>query len=423
MNRDNNPILKENIDIITAIRDNLIEIKASASTEDNIDFKFLNQYIKDKEIIGLGEATHGTKEFQDMRTIIISHLVENLGFRTIILEESYCHSLRMNSYILNGEGTAEEAVNEGLSFAWVFKTEETLALVKWMREYNLRTDENNKVRFYGMDVQGAEKALEIIACYIRKVDLKNCCMVKEYLELFNEKNNKTDLVALKEKLLNIEEFFINNKVHYIKNSSKREFNDVYHCIEVYKQFLEYSNERTFNARDRYMYENTKWIIENEKTYNEGKVIVIGHNDHISKSISPNMGEDRQLGYWLKKQYKEKYYNMGFEFSRGLFHSWDISTRELKIFKVDNSIKKDLAARIFEETGVPTFYIDLNSSCRRSLSLNNFISTLNRYYSIGALYDDKAEGWGVDELILGDMYDSIVYIKDSTNTTRCQALDK
>jgi erythromycin esterase-like protein len=39
---------------------------------------------------------------------IISHLVETLGFRTTVLEESYGYCLRVNSYILNGEGTAEK---------------------------------------------------------------------------------------------------------------------------------------------------------------------------------------------------------------------------------------------------------------------------------------------------------------------------
>ena len=165
-----------------------------------------------------------------------------------------------------------------------------------------------------------------------------------------------------------------------------------------------------------MYENTKWIIENEKKYNQGKVIAIGHNDHISKSSSPNMGEDRQLGYWLDNQYKDRYYSIGFEFSRGTFYSWSIDNYELKVFEIDNSIKKDLAARVFEETAVPVFYLNLNTLSWENPSLLNFISTVNRYNSLGAVYDDKAEGWGVDEIILKDMYDAIIYIKDSNNST-------
>lgn len=416
MLKSNNPLLEENIKIIEAVKDNLIQIKACASISCNHEFSFLDKYLKGKEIVGLGEATHGTKEFQDMRTIIISYMVENLGFRTIILEESYSYCLKINAYILNGEGTAEEAVNEGLCFPWVFKTEETVALIKWMREYNCKADENNKVRFYGMDVQGAEKAIELIDSYIRKVDFESYSMIMEYLECLINKDKNTDAEVLKAMILEIEKFFVSNKNSFIKNSTVREYDEIYHCIEVYKQYLEYDKQRSFNDRDRCMYENVKWIIENEKKYGEGKTIIIGHNDHISKAVSPNMGEDRQLGYWLNKQYKEKYYNIGFEFSKGLFYSWDISSFELKIFEVDKCVKKDLAVRIFEETGVPTFYLDLQTSSQKNLSLKKFIEELNRYYSIGAVYDDKTEDWGIDEIILKDMYNAIFYIKDSNNTT-------
>lgn len=333
-----------------------------------------------------------------------------------MLEESYGYCLRINSYILNGEGTAEEAVTEGLCFPWVFKTQETVDLVKWMRKYNIKADENNKVRFYGMDTQGAEKNIEIIDFYIRKVDFENYNMIKVDLEFCNEKANKSNFNSLKEKISKMKEFFINNKNYYINNSTEREYSEVYHCIEVYQQWIEYAREKTFNIRDRYMYENTKWIIENEKKCNEGKVIVIGHNDHISKGISPSMGADRQLGYWLQNEYKEKYYNIGFEFSRGRFYSKDINSCELKVFEVDKSIKKDLAARLFEETDISMFYLDLNTSSSESLTLRKFITKINRYNSIGAVYDHKADEWGVDEIILEEMYDAILYMRDSNNTS-------
>ncbi|GCD10515.1 erythromycin esterase family protein [Clostridium tagluense] len=413
---NNNPKLKNNIKIVNAIRDNLIKIKTSTNIDYDLDFNLLNKYIKDKELIGLGEATHGTKEFQNIRTSIISHLVEKIGFRTIVLEESYAYCLRINSYILDGEGTAEEAVSEGLCFPWVFKTQETVALVKWMREYNIKADENSRVRFYGMDIQGSEKTIEVIDFYIRKMNFENYNMIKVDLDFCNEKVNKTKYKSLKEKISKIEEYFRNNKNNFIKNSSKREYSEVYHCIEVYRGWIECARETTFNIRDKFMYENTKWIIENEKKYNEGKVIIIGHNDHISKGISTNMGEDRQLGYWLHNEYKEKYYNIGFEFSRGLFYSKDINSYELKVFEVDKTIKKDLAARLFEETGISMFYLDLNTSSNESLSLKNFITKTNRYNSIGAIYDDKADDWGIDDIILGEMYDAILYMKDSNNTS-------
>ncbi len=203
---NNDPSLKENIAIVKVIKDNLIEIKTSMNNKDNTDLDLLYKYIKNKDIIGFGEATHGTKEFQNMRTRIIVYLIEKLDFRTIVLEESYIHCLRINSYILNGMGTAEEAVRQGLLFPWVFKTEETVLLVKLLREYNITADKDNKVRFYGMDIQGANKVSQALELYIKKVDI----------ELFND---KTKLDILIGNMFSIKELFIKNKVNYIINSS------------------------------------------------------------------------------------------------------------------------------------------------------------------------------------------------------------
>ncbi|MBU3202125.1 erythromycin esterase family protein [Clostridium estertheticum] len=403
---NNDPSLKENIAIVKVIKDNLIEIKTSMYNKDNTDLDLLYKHIKNKDIIGFGEATHGTKEFQNMRTRVIVYLIEKLNFRTILLEESYIQCLRINSYILEGRGTADGAVRQGLLFPWVFKTEETVLSVKLLREYNNNADKNNKVRFYGMDMQGANKVAQALELYIKKVDV----------ELFND---KIKLNILKENIFSIKEVFIKNKINYIKNSSEREFSEVYHCFEVYNQWLEYSGDMTFNKRDRFMYENAKWIIENGKKYNDKKTIIAGHNDHIQKGKLINLFENKQLGYWLDDNYKEKYYNIGFEFSRGMVNSMDINTRELKVYKVDKSIKNDLAVRLFEETNIPMFYLDLNATAHESYDFKNFISTVNRYNAIGAVYDERNKNFGIDNVIIKNMYDAILYIRDSSSTTICE----
>lgn len=415
---NNDPDIKENKEIIKIMRESLIKLKASNIIVDNNDVESLGKYIKSKEIIGLGEATHGTKEFQNMRTRILAYLISNLGFRNIILEESYCHCLKINSYILNGEGTAEDAVKEGLYFPWVFKTKETVALVKWLREYNILADENNKVRFYGMDFQGAQKAIEVIAFYIKKVDNENYNKIKIHVDIHLDRRDTVDFRSIEDSISIIDKIFVDNRTKYIKATCEREYAETYRCIDIYKQWTNSNkNGNTFNIRDRYMFENTKWIIENSKKYGNGRIVIIAHNDHIQKGIAINAAECRQLGFWLNEEYKQKYYNIGFEFSRGLFYSFDMNDDyKLKVFEVDKSTKHDLAARLFEAVNIPAFFLDLISTAEGNMDFLNFISSINRYNSIGAVYDNTKDDFGIDSLALKDMYNAILYIKDSNNTT-------
>lgn len=50
-------------------------------------------------IVGLGEASHGNVEFQELRLAVFQNLVENYGFRAFGLELDYGEGLLLNDYI------------------------------------------------------------------------------------------------------------------------------------------------------------------------------------------------------------------------------------------------------------------------------------------------------------------------------------
>ena len=53
----------------------------------------------DKNCVLLGESTHGTKEFYDIRLNITKHLVKNGGFRCIFLEVEWSIGVELNKYV------------------------------------------------------------------------------------------------------------------------------------------------------------------------------------------------------------------------------------------------------------------------------------------------------------------------------------
>lgn len=400
---NNNPELEENKQLISIIKANALPIE------------YIEKYTKDKDIIGIGEATHGTKEFQNIKLDIVSVLIKKSGLKNIILEESFSHCIKINNYTLGGEGKPEEVIKEGLSFSWVFKTREILNLIKWLKEYNDTVTLDEKVRFYGMDFQGVNKVTYLLEEYLKKVDYISYNVMKGDFKFLKNENNK--LEASQNKINYIQSIFIANKEKYIIESSEMEYDEIYHYILVYKQWLYYNeNGMQFNIRDKFMFENVNWIINNSKKYRSGKTAILAHNDHIQKGRYYNQEKDIQLGYLLSRKYGEKYYSVGLEFSRGSFYSFDMMDNyKLKIFEVDKGKKMNLAARLFEETQMDTFYLDFKSA-EKDCIFNDFITSLNRYNSIGAVYDESKEKFGVDELVLKDMYDAIVYFRNTSNTT-------
>ena len=86
------------------------------------------------KVIGLGEATHGNIEFQELKKDVFEALVKNENVRVFVLEGDFGGGQQVNQFILTGKGTAEEAVN-ALDYS-IYKTEQMMDLVQWMHDYN-----------------------------------------------------------------------------------------------------------------------------------------------------------------------------------------------------------------------------------------------------------------------------------------------
>jgi erythromycin esterase len=116
----------------------------------------------------MGEATHGTHEFFQLKHRMLEFLVERMGFTVFGIEANWPESLAVNDYVLNGNGDAAEAL-AGLYF-WTWNTEETLDMIRWMRRYNQDPSHVKKVKFFGFDMQTTRVAVSNVETYLQKVD-------------------------------------------------------------------------------------------------------------------------------------------------------------------------------------------------------------------------------------------------------------
>ncbi|MEM8586186.1 MAG: erythromycin esterase family protein, partial [Bacteroidota bacterium] len=97
-------------------------------------FSPLVEYLGEKPIVGMGEATHGTAEFYRLKNQLFRLLVTEAGFKAIVFEIPWGNALVVNDYVLNDIGTAESVV--GQTYYWTYNTQEVIDLVQWMHDYN-----------------------------------------------------------------------------------------------------------------------------------------------------------------------------------------------------------------------------------------------------------------------------------------------
>jgi erythromycin esterase-like protein len=135
-------------DTLNWINKNAYELKADPSTASK-DLSFLLQELSGKTVVGLGEASHGTKEFYVQKTRIIDFLINKCNFKLLAFEFQQTYMAPINRYIQTGEGNLKVLMKEMA----LYNTEEIYNLFQLIRQYNKDKAPGDKVALTGLDHQ------------------------------------------------------------------------------------------------------------------------------------------------------------------------------------------------------------------------------------------------------------------------------
>src|SRR5437763_99183 len=104
------------------IRANAIRLSTAEDGHGFADMQALKPLIGNARIVSLGEATHGTREFFQLKHRMLEFLATEMGFTIFSIEANMPEAYRLNDYVLNGTGDPAELLR-GMYF-WTWNTEE-----------------------------------------------------------------------------------------------------------------------------------------------------------------------------------------------------------------------------------------------------------------------------------------------------------
>lgn len=129
------------------------ELSGVDPTAPTTDLEPLRGIVEGVEIAGLGETIHTSGGYSAARARVMRFFVEQLGYRAISFEGPWGAAEATRRYVEDGEGTLRDAM-VGLTFlAW--SNDVTAAFLEWLRAFDA-AHPNDKVRFFGFDIQGPE---------------------------------------------------------------------------------------------------------------------------------------------------------------------------------------------------------------------------------------------------------------------------
>ena len=119
------------------------------------DYDPLLQLIGDARVVLLGEASHGTHEFYRERARITQRLITEKQFNAVAAEADWPDAYRVNRWVrcVGSDASAVEALGDFQRFPrWMWRNQDVLAFVQWLRQHNERQDSVSRVGFYGLDI-------------------------------------------------------------------------------------------------------------------------------------------------------------------------------------------------------------------------------------------------------------------------------
>jgi erythromycin esterase-like protein len=138
--------------LLTHLGHVVVPLRSPDPDMDDADLRPLIPLLQGRRIVAMGEATHGTREFFQLKHRFFAFMVQRVGFRTFALEARAQDVEPANAYAQRGAGSAEAAIRALAEWPW--ETQEVVALLEWARRYNASVPERGRVQFRGIDFQG-----------------------------------------------------------------------------------------------------------------------------------------------------------------------------------------------------------------------------------------------------------------------------
>ena len=374
------------------------------TTIDEVNLDNLMERIGDSRVVLLGEASHGTAEFYEMRARITKELIEKKGFTIIAAEADWPDATHINHYI---HGRKSDALLQNEPFSrfptWMWANQSMLEFTHWLHAYNDKTEFSaQKVGFYGLDLYSLYSSIDVVLNYLQQVDPKTAevarlrygCLMPWAEDpalysraIINQQHKGCETEVLK----NLQDL-LKKRLEYSVASREQFFDAEQNAklivnAECYYRTLYYDENNSWNQRDQHMFEALQAVLDFRGS--KSKAVVWAHNSHIGDARATQMSARGELniGQLARQEYGDKAYNIGFGTDHGTVAAASRWGEAMEIKQVQPS-HIDSYERIFHEVSTDNFLLPLRYPLNEDLRKELLPERLER--AIGVIYRPKTE---------------------------------
>ncbi len=404
--------------IIETLRNNKKDFKTTEDLQPLID------KIKDKKVVMLGEASHGTHEYYQWRARISRKLLEEHDFDFVVVEGDWPSCYQLNRHIKNYEedGDIKEILKEFKRWpSWMWANWEVEEFAQWLKKFNKNQSANQRKGFYGLDVYSLWESLDAILDYLKKEDPSALETAREAMQCFEPyRDGDGQRYAMSTRMVpegcrdEVREMLaeIREKATSYNSDKENVFSTEQNALiaknaEEYYRVMVQGGASTWNLRDQHMMDTLNKLLEFHGS--DAKGIVWAHNTNIGDASYTDMADDGlyNIGELARKEYgRDRVSLIGFGSYKGSVlagSSWGAEVQKMKLPEGRDGSWEDLCHQEGEQFFV--FSEDLKSN----RDLQNRIP----HRAVGVVYNPTHERPGnYVPSVIPERYDAFVFFDKS-----------
>jgi len=374
------------------------------ATIDDVNLDNLMERIGDSRIVLLGEASHGSAEFYEMRARITKELIEKKGFTVIAAEADWPDAAHINNYI---HGREPDALLQDKPFSrfptWMWANQSVLDFTHWLKTHNDKMGlRDEKVGFYGLDLYSVYNSMEAVLHYLEKVDpqtaevarIRYGCLIPwaDDLSLYSRAIVTKLYRECEREVLIILQTLLQKQMEYSLADGETFFNAEQNAklvanAERYYRTMYYAGNNSWNQRDQHMFETLQDVLKFRGS--ESKAVIWAHNSHIGDASATQMSASGEIniGQLVRQKYGDKAYIIGFGTDHGTVAASSEWGGPLEIKQVQPS-HIDSYERVCHDVETDNFLLPLRKPLQALTRKKLLPERLER--AIGVIYRPEAE---------------------------------
>lgn len=377
------------------------------------DLKPIGKMIGKARIVALGEATHGTREFFQLKHRFLEYLVAEHGFDGFVIEANLPECRAINDYVLHGKGDPRKAL-DGIYF-WTWNTEEVLAMIEWMRAWNADPKHTRKVQFFGDDMQTATVAHANVVAFLARVAPAEADVLTTPIAILATDRTGQALAAkpaaeaqvVLDAVAALSARFDRERAAWSKAAGKDAYLDAREDVRVLAQAaaLFRAGDKRFEARDVAMADNVDHLLA--RLGKRSRVVLWAHNGHVANGLGPMKNQ----GQHLRERHGKNYVVFGFAFGEGSFQAIDRSKGKgsaLAEHTLGPPPVWDVSAP-FRATGKPIVVVDLRKAPRGVVA--DWFAAAHPMRETGAVFSSEENM--TSPQALSKRFDAVIYVDKTT----------